>query len=88
VRGIVADEPGLYFVGLAFLTPCRQDFFPASAEMPNTSSNTSTRESNQPPTPRGKLPRPRSRHGTEGREHSVAGAPLFRSDQVEPASSR
>jgi len=42
-RGIVASQPGLYFVGLFFLYAMSSGFFPASGETPSTSPITSPR---------------------------------------------
>jgi hypothetical protein len=91
VRGIVADEPGLYFVGLAFSTQCRQDFFPASAEMRNTSSSTLPRDSNQPPTPPGNAPCGNRRTTTESPLGMVpasrsSGEPTTLSADIQPCA--
>jgi hypothetical protein len=42
-RGIVASQPGLYFVGLFFLYAMSSDFSPASGGTPSTSPTTSPR---------------------------------------------
>jgi putative flavoprotein involved in K+ transport len=47
-RGIVAGEPGLYFVGLFFLYAMSSAFFQASEGTPTTSSRTSPRARSGP----------------------------------------
>ena len=51
-RGVVASQPGLYFVGLSFLYAMSSGFLPASTGTPSTSSRRSWRERAGQPTTR------------------------------------